>query len=207
MKIKPYIDYLKYLLEHKKNVFIECWKEGLYLHAFTHDLSKFLLCEFIPYARYFYIDKKKYKDDFEKAWEHHQLNNPHHWDFWQYDLHGYYNGMCTLKDSILNEPEEMEYKYIKQMICDWKGMSRKFGGSAQQYYLDNYNEIRLNRNTRRKVEYELFGHLFSSDVTEFIYEMTLKEFYQVEGGYTDKFVFGASPILMNYNVDLEKLKN
>lgn len=29
-------------------------KRGLYLHAFTHDLSKFLPSEFIPYAKWFY---------------------------------------------------------------------------------------------------------------------------------------------------------
>jgi len=55
--MKKYLDYLKYVLEHKKNVFIECWKEGLYFHAFTHDLSKLLPCEFFPYANYFYSDK------------------------------------------------------------------------------------------------------------------------------------------------------
>jgi hypothetical protein len=87
-----YYKYFKYVLEHKKNVFIECmnmakeyWNEPyfkkqnrkiareLFVHAFTHDLSKFLPCEFIPYARYFHKKNKtlKTKDDFENAWEHH----------------------------------------------------------------------------------------------------------------------------------------
>ena len=52
--MNKYWKYLLYVLEHKKNVFKTCWKRGLYLHALTHDLSKFMPDEFIPYARYFY---------------------------------------------------------------------------------------------------------------------------------------------------------
>ncbi|MGL4452504.1 MAG: DUF5662 family protein [Sarcina sp.] len=149
--MKKYIKYLLYILEHKKNVFIECWKEGLYLHAFTHDLSKFRSSEFIPYARYFYGDypsqavlnsvpginhsmrtKEQVKDEFEKAWEHHYKNNPHHWN--------YYNG------------EDMEYKDIDKMLCDWKAMSRKFGGTAQEFYLKNYKKMHLSFHTRMYIE-------------------------------------------------------
>ena len=140
MKLKPYIDYFKYVMEHKKNVFIECWNEKLYLQAFTHDLSKFLPCEFIPYARYFYIDKDKYKDDFNFAWRHHYIYNKHHWNY-------YY-----INDGEDETILEMSEVYIKEMICDWKAMSRKFGGSAQEWYLDNYNNIKLHRDTRFRVE-------------------------------------------------------
>ena len=48
--MKLYYEYLKYVLEHKKNVFKTCRKRGLKLHALTHDLSKFSPSEFIPYA-------------------------------------------------------------------------------------------------------------------------------------------------------------
>ena len=59
-----YWKYFKYVMEHKRNVFIECMnmakkykgqdKIDLIIHAFTHDMSKFLPCEFIPYAKWFY---------------------------------------------------------------------------------------------------------------------------------------------------------
>lgn len=52
--VKACWGYLLYVLEHKKNVFKVCWKRGMYLHAFTHDLSKFLPSEFFPYAERFY---------------------------------------------------------------------------------------------------------------------------------------------------------
>ena len=155
--MKKYKEYFKYILEHKKNVFIECWKEGLYIHAFTHDLSKFSPKEFKAYAEYFYgewgvktekqySDKEVYtnglsclsrsylkcKSDFDDAWEHHYKNNKHHWNYWI--------------------GQDMPEKYIKQMMCDWKGMSRKFGDTAQEFYLKNYKRMNLSWNTRMYIE-------------------------------------------------------
>jgi hypothetical protein len=145
-----YYKYLKYVLEHKKNVFIECMKiamqhEGktrrkLIIHAFAHDLSKFLPCEFIPYARWFYgneikIDHEILKEQFNKAWEHHYKNNKHHEDHWS--------------------GKDMPYLYIMQLIADWKGMSRKFGDTAQEYYLKNYKKFNMTYQTRLDIEMNL----------------------------------------------------
>lgn len=47
----------------------------------SHDLSKWSEAEFEPYALYFNVDKKKYLDEFNKAWNHHQKTNPHHWQY------------------------------------------------------------------------------------------------------------------------------
>ena len=41
------------------------------------------------------------------------------------------------------------------MICDLKAMSRKFGGTAQEYYLQNYYKWDLNRVTRFNLEIQL----------------------------------------------------
>lgn len=148
-----YREYLKYVLEHKKNVFKTCWKRGLYLHAFTHDLSKFLLSEFIPYAKWFYgkygtnVDetcllipevKTKHcicKADFYISWREHYKRNKHHWNYWI--------------------GKRMPYKYIIQMICDWEAMSLKFGGTAQEYYMKNYDKIQLSVESRCELEFHL----------------------------------------------------
>ena len=143
MNIKPYWNYFKYVMEHKKNVFIECWSAGLYWRALTHDLSKFSRAEFVPYARYFYIDKEKYKDEFEKAWEHHYKTNKHHWDGHVIKLSNNRNKWIRTK---------MELTDIKEMICDWKAMSRKFGDTAQEYYLSNYYKMEFNPYTRYMLE-------------------------------------------------------
>lgn len=49
----------------------------------------------------------------------------------------------------------MPEKYIKQMICDWKGMARKFGDTAQEFYMKNYDKIQLTRKSRLDLEFEL----------------------------------------------------
>lgn len=162
-----YYKYLKYVLEHKKNVFIECmnmakeyWNEPywrkdnkkiareLFVHAFTHDLSKFLPCEFIPYAKYFYGGKEakeeykltgnylSCKEQFNKAWEHHYKNNSHHPEYWT--------------SKII-----MPTKDIRFMVCDLKAMSRKFGDTAQSYYLNNYYKWDITHETRHRLEIEL----------------------------------------------------
>lgn len=182
--MNKYWKYFKYVLEHKKNVFIECWKEGLYIHAFTHDLSKFSLKEFKAYAINFYGEKnckrcsyytncnynqiglgsgnwaKECNDynyeDFNKAWEHHYKHNKHHWNYWV--------------------GREIPTKYIKQMICDWKAMSRKFGDTAQEFYCKNYNKIKLEHNSRIDLEFEL--GLLGEAV---IYNMTWKEICERQG--------------------------
>ena len=172
-KLKIYNEYFKYIMEHKKNVFKVCWKRGLYVHAFTHDLSKFSPVEFFPYAEWFYgeyganIDttlllipslKDKHercKRQFDKAWEHHQKHNKHHWDYWCYDWNKYYDNMFALSDCKLEEPADMPLKYIIQMICDWKAMSLKFGGTAQEFYMNNYDKIKLSLTSRVELEYNL----------------------------------------------------
>lgn len=168
-----YWKYFKYVMEHKKNVFIECMKIAfehrgkirvqLILHAFTHDLSKFLPCEFIPYAKHFYSDNNckrcngylncnynkiglgsgkfakecnDYDDyKFNKAWEHHYKHNKHHEDHWK--------------------GRTMPYLYMMQLISDWKGMSRKFGDTAQEYYLKNYHKFNMTYDTRLNLEMNL----------------------------------------------------
>ena len=117
-----YWKYFLYILEHKKNVGIECFKMGMPIHAITHDLSKFLPSEFIGYAKYFYGNKEKYKKDFDSAWLLHQHRNKHHWDYWvKSDTH----------------PVSMPKKYVKQMIADWRGMGRKFNDTAESFYNKN----------------------------------------------------------------------
>ena len=130
-KITTWIKYFLYICEHKKNVFIECWKSGLYIHAFTHDLSKFLPSEFFYYADMFFSNIHV-KEDFEKAWLLHQHRNKHHWDYWVNS-----DGKAI----------QMPVKYIIQMLCDWDGMGRKFGDTGKDFYIKNQHKMKLHNNT------------------------------------------------------------
>ena len=146
-----YWKYFKYVVEHKVNVGIECLKMGLFVHAITHDLSKFLPSEFFPYARFF-MNKNRAKeyrqsDDFQTGWCHHQNRNKHHWNYWV---------SVTRKDELV--PLPMPGKYVMQMIADWRGMSRKFGGSAEKYYDENKYKMILHNDTIQMIEH-IFTHV------------------------------------------------
>lgn len=145
-----YWKYFCYIVEHKWNVGIECIKNGLFVHAITHDLSKFLPSEFIPYAKFFHAKnrtkeyKKSDEDDsnFQQGWCLHQKRNKHHWNYWV---------SVTKKDEII--PIPMPNKYILQMIADWDGMSRKFGGTTRDYYLKNKDTMILHPETAEILEF------------------------------------------------------
>jgi len=127
-----YLRYFVYLIEHKWNVFIECLKMGLLIHAFTHDLSKFLLEEFVPYAKYYCSNRKNTTSDYELAWHFHRSRNRHHWDYW-----------VDINEKALPMPK----KYVKQMICDWRGMARKFQDTAEEFFEKNRRKMILHEST------------------------------------------------------------
>jgi len=139
-----YWKYFKYLINHKWNVGIECLKTSQPIHAIFHDLSKFLPSEFIPYARFFEAKdrtkeyKKSDEDDpnFQAGWCLHQKRNRHHWNYWV---------SITRKNEII--PIPMPLRYVRQMIADWDGMSRKFGGSTIDYFRKNQNDMMLHEQT------------------------------------------------------------
>jgi len=160
-----YLKYLKYLLKHKWFVLLECIRVGKIWRGIWHDMSKFYPDEFIPYARYFYgtwpewdiINKGGYPNypyeltrqgvekAFDLAWLKHQHRNKHHWQYWllQED-----DGDLKLVD--------ISYKYILEMVADWKGAGRAITGKndpeeCKKWYLKNYNKINLSHWTRAQV--------------------------------------------------------
>lgn len=194
-----YFKYFKYLMIHKINVFKECWKARLYLHAFTHDLSKFSPSEFITYAKYFYGDKEKYKEQFDLAWEHHFMNNKHHWNYWCYDHEYYWNTLSKVEDCKLGKPNDMPFKYLEQMICDWKAMSNVFGDTAQSFYLKNYSKIELSDKSRIELE----SLLDLNDSSEVNYGHTLKQFVDMYDERQFNQIFGF--IKEMYYIDVYNL--
>jgi hypothetical protein len=149
-----YWRYFWYVVEHKWNVFIEHLKIMQPIAGITHDLSKFLPSEFFPYARFFQAKDRANKynksdesdEDFQKGWCHHQKRNKHHWNYWV---------SVTRKDEII--PIPMPPKYVAQMIADWRGMSRKFGGETSEYYLKNRDSMILHPKTIETIERIIIG--------------------------------------------------
>lgn len=132
-----YFKYFWYIVDHKWRVAKECWKVGLYGHAFTHDLSKFLPSEFIPYTKYFF-DGKKNKEEFKKAVKLHKRRNKHHLEYWHRE-----DGSA----------KKIPRKYILQMICDWRAMSNKFkNNTPRQFYEENKNNMVIHEQSRKDLE-------------------------------------------------------
>lgn len=183
-----YWEYLKYVIEHKRNVWRAYKEIGLDLSlecssdykislkelrrlAILHDMSKFNPKEFIPYAKWFYgpygvkfkgdpEDERHVlcKDDFDRAVNHHYFNNEHHWNHWD----------CTYQ--CFSIPT----RYVREMILDWQAMSYKFGTTPQEWYLQNYNKIKLENMTRVVTE-RLLGLNNLHPHIDNLSMMTLKE--------------------------------
>lgn len=57
--LRAYWKCFLYIINHKLNVLIECWKEGLYIQGIFHDMSKFSPKEFHHYANGTLITTKR----------------------------------------------------------------------------------------------------------------------------------------------------
>jgi hypothetical protein len=131
-----------YILNHKMNVLVECWLEGLYLQGITHDLSKFSPKEFFPYAKKFFLDKELNAEDELKwnyAWLHHQHKNKHHWEYW-------------VVNADTKQALPMPRKYLKEMVCDWRSLSRSWGRRVKEYDMILPSKIILHPDTKKELE-------------------------------------------------------
>ncbi|WP_354437439.1 DUF5662 family protein [Paenibacillus sp. DS2363] len=140
-----YWRYFLYVVEHKLNVLIECWQEGLYVQGLIHDISKFFPQEFIPYAIHFYSEQKDEDTHlrWKNAWLHHQNHNKHHWEYW-------------IVNRNTKEALPMPTKYLIEMVCDWRSFSRKWGRKVKDSNLVermiNSQDIILHPVTREELE-------------------------------------------------------
>ena len=117
----------------------------------AHDRSKLSTAEFVPYRRKFYptdFEKENHKDIidgcFKEAWEHHKLNNNHHWEHWtKYANPGHYPN---------------DTGYVIHNLCDWMAMGMKFGDTAESYYEKNKDTIQIPK-WAEEFMWEIFGCL------------------------------------------------
>jgi len=169
MESKKYTDYIN---EHRKNV-CGIWRDiGLTLKEkfnldnelmaiisdliLEHDRSKFSEEEFSGYCQWFYTGDgdDKDKESFDRAWNHHQKANPHHWQYWLM----YERGEIKALD--------MPIVYIIEMLCDWSAMACKFKDTPCDFYEKNKGAMFLSNRTRENVEryIECFNNLFNNDL-------------------------------------------
>ncbi len=88
-----------------------------------HDWTKFLPCELPHYQRQFF-GKADDGEGFIGAWVHHQNHNPHHWEYW---IPRTGHNRCTPPYPD-GEPVPMPMWAVREMVADWLGASRAYGG-------------------------------------------------------------------------------
>ena len=158
-------EYTEYIDEHVKNV-KKAWGEvqnkchNIIVNLFNgyistpmymitndiklHDQSKYSEYEFEAYRKNFFPisdeEKENNKEDFDKAWEHHYMNNPHHWDYWWHR----YQPMPTI--------------FIIEMVCDWQAMGYKFGNNSLEYYNNNRDKIKFHNDEQARETLEKMLH-------------------------------------------------
>ena len=142
--MKRYISYIKNISVHKWHVFIECCSLGIPVLGLLHDWSKFLPSEMIKYAHTFYNPdgtRKKVDDSLYMslgtALTHHFRCNKHHW---QYYL------LVQGVDSIT--ALDIPLKYRKEMLADWIGAGKTYGGSVSDWYRKNKDKIIVHDDVR-----------------------------------------------------------
>ena len=156
------IEYYKYVRSHINNVkkgyrwlkrnlpelFARRNKLKIGLTVARHDKSKLSPnAEFKPYRDHFYgqniKDKEAEKNNFAKAWNHHQKTNKHHWQYW-----------VLVKGDGTYKTLDMPYENIIEMICDWWSFSWKDNNLYKifEWYNRNKSSMILSGYTRNTVE-------------------------------------------------------
>lgn len=100
-----------------------------------HDKSKLTDIELVGYTRKFIL-RRDPCNQFERAWHHHKVMNPHHPEHW-------YN---VSKDGIVS-CIEMEYSYILEMIADWIGAGKIYSSDIKHWVKPNINKFLFGRDT------------------------------------------------------------
>lgn len=152
--------YLKYVIRHKWFVFLACLgtrNPRLILRGTIHDWTKFLPYEWFPYVNFFYgkprseagkgyMHQVKEEDyDFNKAWNHHQKKNDHHWQWWILQKED--GTVFALPMSPIARAE---------MLADWRGAGRAQGNlKTWEWWEANKDNIFLHPETREWVEAEM----------------------------------------------------
>lgn len=108
-----------------------------------HDKSKYSIEEFEGYRKKFYpiIGEDFDEEEFEKAWEHHQEHNLHHWQSMR----------------AIDYDHVFILEYTIEMICDWFAMAMQFGESHRDYYNKNKDKIEL-----EKWQHELIEEVYQA---------------------------------------------
>lgn len=119
----------------EKELSTQC-REDFKYNLWIHDLSKFSANEVFGYAMY-NRETGSGKDQFEKAWHHHKMHNPHHPEYW---LNPNRSGEL--------EPMPIPNIYILEMIADWMGASETYGTPLEEWAKKNLSKFKFSNRSK-----------------------------------------------------------
>lgn len=104
-----------------------------------HDLSKFSREELATYAHHFSKKEtaREMKREFPLAWHHHKICNEHHPEHW-----------LSVSRAGLVTPLPMPAKFIMEMVADWKGAAKVYGGGMESWMVENIPEMLMHDETK-----------------------------------------------------------
>lgn len=106
-----------------------------------HDSSKYDMDEWEPYRKFYYpvdeYEKQSAKAEYERAVQHHYLNNVHHPEHWK------------------ERRDEMPTWAVVEMCCDWIAVSMVKGGTAYDFFHNVFDKSKLGENQIEQTEYIL----------------------------------------------------
>lgn len=148
--------YRKYIYNHRKNV-KKVWN-ALDKHLVgenwlcdfkwfkidklikNHDKSKYSYGEFYGYRQWFYNDLsksyEKHQGYYDDAWNAHQKNNKHHWQYW-----------VLICDSGEIKILDMPFVYVIELLCDWTAMSLFYNNLPSDWFDKNKHKMMLHDGT------------------------------------------------------------
>ena len=157
MQLMQHWRFLRYLLEHKRLVFLEACKLGIPWRGLTHDLSKFSPAEWGPRTAALLNRSLDYQDEsgwylaanvpdeLAASWNCHYRRNRHHWQCWVVMLD------CRVY-KVLPMPDE----YRREMLADWRAVARMPGRQAVlPWYRENAGRMLLHPETRAWLEAQI----------------------------------------------------
>lgn len=109
-----------------------------------HDKSKFGGVELNRYAEK-YANGEEEGEGYDYAWNHHQKQNRHHWQYWV---------LINDESEPQLEPLPIPLKYICEMLCDWSAAAHYYdgNGTANKWYEKQKGKMILHDETRKIIE-------------------------------------------------------
>ena len=135
-----FVDHLKTVNAHRREVRKLCFRIGLYRQGLLHDLSKYSPSEFLPGCRYYQgfrspNDQERQERGFSSSWMHHKGRNRHHFEYWldypDREQRDYLeSGGSRMGLSEHFQAVEMPLPYVAEMFCDRVAACKVYKGDS-----------------------------------------------------------------------------